>query len=550
MRQGNVMSEPLRRDWSAPDDLIDTGTLAALLDDAAERWSGRDCLEYEGRRTGFATLRDLSTRLAAGLVPFLAPGDAVALLLPNTPWHPVAFFALGRLGIRIVNLSPLDAPRELAHKLHDSGARVVITTDLFGLDARARALVGEGKLERVLVGEDAFWRGETTPEAGSASLTALLRGAAPAVFPTVAPDAVAVLQYTGGTTGLPKAAMLTHANLTAASNMYRAWSAREFPPRDEPGRCLAVLPLFHIYALTTILLRQLADGHEILLRARFDAGATLRDIAERRVTGFSAVPTMWIALLHHPDAATTDFSSLRHCVSGGAPLPFDVQRRVEAMVGVPLHNGWGMTETSPAGTRMPTGVEPRPGMIGRALPGIDMRVVSADDGARVLPPGEIGELAIRGPNVFAGYWNRPDATREAFRDGYFLTGDLGHVDADGLYTLVGRKKNMIISSGLNVYPAMLESAIHEHPDIVAAIVIGIDDAYRGQAAKAFVTLRPGAATLTLADLRAFLRDRLGPHEMPVALEIRDVLPRSAAGKLLGSVLEAEERARAEREARR
>ena len=538
------MPERSRR-GSASDEMIEVGTLPALLDEAARRWSGRRCIEYAGRTISFAQLHDLSTRLAGGLAEAgLRRGDIVALLLPNTPWHPVAFFALARLGAPIVNLSPLDAPREIVHKLQDSGARLVITTDLFGLDGRVRPLVEDGTLDGVLVGEDAFRHAEYAAGNDAASLSSLLDRRHAAACPVVAPHDLAVLQYTGGTTGLPKAAMLTHANLTAASNIYRAWSEREEPRDEAPGRCLAVLPLFHIYALTTILLRQIAEGNEILLRARFDAEATLRDIAACRVTQFPAVPTMWIALLHHSEAGRTDFSSLRSCVSGGAPLPFEVKCKVEALIGVPLHNGWGMTETSPAGTRMPPGTPARPGMIGEALPGIEMRVVSMEDGGRVLPPGEIGELAIRGPNVFSGYWNRPAATREAFRDGFFLTGDLGHVDTDGLYTLVGRKKNLIISSGFNIYPAMLEGAIHEHPDVSEAVVIGIDDAYRGQAAKAFVTLRTGAPALTLEALKTFLRDRLGPREMPAALEVRAALPKSAAGKLLGAVLEAEERARA------
>ena len=292
-----------------------------------------------------------------------------------------------------------------------------------------------------------------------------------------------------------------------------------------------------------MLLRHLADGNEILLRPRFDAEAVVRDIEERRVTVFSGVPTMWIALLLDPGAAERDFSSLHSCVSGGAPLPFEVGQRVERLLGQRLSLGWGMTETGPAGSRVPLAAPPRPGQIGLPLPGIQMRIVALDDPGRVLPPGETGEIAMRGPNVFAGYWNRPEETAAAFRDGFFLTGDIGQMDEDGMFTILARKKNMIISSGFNVYPAAVEAAIHEHPDIAEVIVIGVPDPYRGQAAKAFLTLKPGAPELTLDALRSFLSDRLGRHEMPAALEIRAELPRSPAGKLLAKVLVEEELAK-------
>jgi long-chain acyl-CoA synthetase len=252
---------------------------------------------------------------------------------------------------------------------------------------------------------------------------------------------------------------------------------------------------------------------------------------------------MWIALANHPDAARCDFSSLEAASSGGAPMPFDVEQRVTQLVGRRLGGGWGMTETSPAGTRIPPGAEPQPGLIGIPLPGIDLIIVDRTDPGRILPPGEVGEIAIRGPNVFRGYWNRPDETAAAFRNGFFLTGDIGVMDARGLFRLLDRKKNMIISGGFNVYPAQVESAIYEHPAVAEVIVIGIRDPYRGEAAKAFVSLRPGAAPFTLDELRGFLADRLGRHELPAALEFRDSLPRTPAGKLQAQTLRDEEAAK-------
>ncbi|MBO1077890.1 AMP-binding protein [Roseomonas haemaphysalidis] len=530
--------------WDAP---LRISTLPEMFARLVRNGGARPALRYRDQRLSYTDLGTLVAR-AAGAFRALGveKGQAVALFLPNTPWHPVCFFALTGLGARVVHLSALDARRELAHKLADSGARLVVTTDLPTLLPQAEWLWETGAAARVLVGEDSRWGGEpATLPPGLEPLSPLLDAATPVPdWPEAAPGDVALLQYTGGTTGLPKGAMLTHGNLTAAVSIYQHWDDGE---RMVPGeqRVMGVLPLFHIYALTTVLLRHLADGNEVILHPRFDAGAVLRDIAQHRVTLMTGVPTMWIALLNHPDAARTDFSALHACVSGGAPLPHEVGQKVERLFGQRLRIGWGMTETSPAGTRVPVGVTSRPGVIGVPLPGIEMRIVAMDDPGRALPPGEAGEIAIRGPNVFAGYWNKPADTAAAFRDGWFLTGDLGRLDADGLFSLLDRRKNMIISGGFNVYPAAVESALYEHPDIVEAIVIGIPDAYRGQSAKAFVTLRPGAAELTLEALKAFLHDRLGRHEMPAALEIRDSLPRSPAGKLLASTLIAEERDRAQ-----
>ena len=529
--------------WDAP---VRAGTLPALFDRLVADGGTRPALRYREARLTYAELGALVARAAGAFRRLgVAKGEAVALYLPNTPWHPVCFFALTCLGARVVHLSALDARRELAHKLADSGARLLVTTDFASLLPQAAWLLESGAADRVLVGEDARWGGEPVGELppGLMPLSPLMEEAAPvSAWPDAAPEDVALLQYTGGTTGLPKGAMLTHGNLTAAVAIYQNWDdGEQLVPGEQ--RIMGVLPLFHIYALTTVLLRHLADGNEVLLHPRFDAGAVLRDIAEQRVTLMTGVPTMWIALLNHPDAGRTDFSSLHACVSGGAPLPFEVGQKVERLFGQRLRIGWGMTETSPAGTRVPVGAPLRPGLIGVPLPGIEIRIVALDDPGREMPAGEAGEIAIRGPNVFRGYWNKPADTAAAFRDGWFLTGDLGRLDADGLFSLLDRRKNMIISGGFNVYPAAVESALYEHPDIVEAIVIGIPDEYRGQSAKAFVTLRDGASELTLDALKHFLRDRLGRHEMPAALEIRPSLPRSPAGKLLASVLVAEERAR-------
>ena len=365
----------------------------------------------------------------------------------------------------------------------------------------------------------------------------------PARWPEVTKDDIALLQYTGATTGLPKAAVLTHANLTAAVTSYRVWVAGQRPPgAAPPDRVIMVLPLFHIYGLSSVMLRHLSAGNELMLRPRFDVEQILRDIEVERATYFPGVPTMWIAIVNYPGIEKRDFSSLRQVASGGAPLPIEIAERFQHLTGLPLPSGWGMTETSPAGISPPAGPVRKPGSIGMPLPGITAQIVALDDQHKVLGANEVGELRIKGANVMQAYWNKPQETEAVFADGFFLTGDVGYFDEDGFFFLVDRKKEMIISGGFNVYPVKIEYAIYEHPDVEEALVIGIPDAYRGEAAKAFVKLKPGAQELTLEALRDFLADKLGRHELPAALEIRASLPRTSVGKFSKTeLIEAERR---------
>jgi long-chain acyl-CoA synthetase len=455
-------------------------------------------------------------------------------------------FAALKAGARVAHLSPLDAPRELAFKLADSGADVLISTDLFGLAARAAELLAQGHVRALFIGEDAFWGGDPAPPLpdlpGAGALRDLMQAPAPMHWPAVRTDDIAMLQYTGGTTGMPKGAILTHGNMTAATAIYLAWGDANIPPPGE-SRVIGVLPMFHIYALIVVLMHSIVRGDLILLRPRFDPATTLDDVSLRQANSLPAVPTMLIALLSSPDAAAHDLSSLAWVASGGAPMPQEVAVRVEALVGSRLRGGWGMTETCSAGTRLLANTPGRAGLIGVPLPRVEMRVVSLTEPTQALPIGAVGELAVRGPNVFKGYWNQPELSAQAFADGFFLTGDIGTMDERGQFAIIDRKKRMIISGGFNVYPNMIENSIYEHPDVEEVIVIGVPDAYRGEAAKAFIKLRAGAAPLTLEALRAFLADKVGRHEVPSALELRDVLPKSTVGKLMASALVEEERLR-------
>jgi long-chain acyl-CoA synthetase len=537
--------------WDAA---LATSTVPALLDRMADERPDASCIAFRERRLTFRGLRDASDQVAASLIAAgVTAGARLALYLPNTPWHPVSFFGGARAGAVLVHLSPLDAEQELAAKLADSGARHLVTTNAGDLAEMAVRLLDRGMLDRVFVGDDTAWGPGDPPSSAIPDHPRITVwrtpgdvAAPPATWPRVDETDVCVLQYTGGTTGVPKGAMLTHANLTAAVSAYDAWfegQGLSFPGRE---KVICVLPLFHILALTTILLRQVRNGNEILLRQRFDVATTLDDIETGRATTFPGVPTMWIAIANTPGIETRDLSSLIRCNSGGAPLPVEVDRRLQRLTGVRLVRGWGMTETAPAGTNMPARGPDKPGSIGLPLPGVTLEVVALDDPTRVLPPGETGELRVSGPNVTAGYWNRPEDTAAAFVDGALLTGDIGYMDEDGYFFIVDRRKDLIISGGFNVYPQVIEQAIYQHPAVAEALVIGIPDAYRGESAKAVVSLRPGSDTISLDDLRAFLADKVGRHEMPVALEIRASLPRTSVGKLSKRALYEEERSRLDR----
>ena len=521
------------------DDTISRGTLPELLSKAARDYGARPVLEFRDRPISYAELEALVEVAAAA---FLRAGygknTSVALFLGNTPDHPINFFGALKAGSRIVHLSPLDGEIALSHKLSDAGARVLVTSNLSALLPTALKFLAHGLLDRLIVCEDDHWGKVGTPQTELPDNPAVITyrtfidgATTPSQWPSMSADDVALLQYTGGTTGLPKGAMLSHGNLTAAVSIYDVWGRPAREKRNAVERVICVLPLFHIFALTVVLLSAIRRGNLISLHQRFDVEAVMRDIEVKRATSFPGVPTMWIAIAALPDLDKRDLSSLVSCGSGGAPLPVEVANIFERKVGMKLKSGWGMTETCSPGTGHPPEGPGKPGSIGLMLPGIEMDVVSLEDPTKVLATGEVGEIRIRGPNVTKGYWNRPKETAEAFVGDRFLTGDIGYMDSDGYFYLVDRKKDMIISGGFNVYPQMIEQAIYTHPAVHEVIVIGIPDDYRGEAAKAFIKLRDGAKPFTLDELRTFLTGKLGKHELPAALEFVTELPRTSVGKL-------------------
>ncbi len=532
-----------------------------FLDDAVARWPDRPALEFMGRVISYRELGELADRAAAGLQRLgVGPGVHVGLFLPNSPHYAIAFFGVLKAGGTAINYSPLDAERVLEHKIDDSETDILITLDLASLYPQMGRLLGRTRLKKLVVGN----LGEYS--ANPAAVRAHLQGAGQlAEIPVddrhmsfeqlLANDgkyqahpiddltqANVVLQYTGGTTGLPKGAMLSHANLSAACAQYVA-SSRGEPPILVEGeeRVLVVLPLFHIYSLTVNLLLGLRLGALLVLHPRFELEAVMNDLAAKKITVFAGVPTMFTAMVNHPKMTTLDLRSLKFCGSGGAPLPAEIEHRFFERTGCHLNEGWGMTETSPTGTFTPARGTRKDGSCGIPLPGIRLKFEALGQPGTSAPSGEPGELCIAGPNVMRGYWKNPDATAASMTaDGYFRTGDIAYMDDEGFVFIVDRSKDMLLCGGYNVYPRLIEDAIYQHPSVAEVCVIGVPDAYRGQSPKAFVTLKPGAAPFTIDELKAFLKGHLGKHEMVQELEIRSELPKTPIGKLLKKDLIAEE----------
>jgi long-chain acyl-CoA synthetase len=525
-----------------------------LLADAVRKYGERPALQFMGRTISHRELGELSDRFAYGLQKLgVGPGVHVGIYLPNTPHYNVAFFGILKAGGVVVNYSPLDAGATLEHKIDDSESDVMITLDLPALYPQMAELFARTRLKTLVVGTlsemSAQPHAQVGPDAaGHVTFASVLDNDGSYRRHPVADPAreLAVLQYTGGTTGLPKGAMLTHGNLTGASHALFATSDQTQPPilRSGAERFLAVLPPFHIYALVVNMLMPLKFGAEVVQHVRFDVADVARDIAEKRITVFCGVPTMFVALLMAAEKMPLDLSSLVLCSSGGAPLPVEVREAFLARTGCALGEGWGMTETTATGTFTSPLGRSKAGSCGLAVPGCSFRFVPLDDPSRTAAIGEKGEICIAGPNVMAGYWKNPEATREQLtEDGYLRTGDVGYVDEEGFVFIVDRTKDMLLCGGFNVYPRVIEEAIYAHPAVAECAVIGIPDAYRGQSPKAFVALKPGAPALALDELKAFLQDKLGKHEMIAALEIRDALPKTPVGKIQKIELVREEAAK-------
>jgi long-chain acyl-CoA synthetase len=476
-------------------------TVPAMLDRAVELFGDRPAMWHDDRRWIFAELDAQADRAAAWLLERgIARGDRVAVRLPNDPAFPIWAHGVWKAGATLVSINPLYARDAATAILRDSGARVLLTVD-DGLGLEAEAVVTDLQAE-VLTCDAMFERGDAGPED------------------------IAVLQYTGGTTGAPKGAMLTHANLVAGQRQL-AERCPEFVMGEE--RLFSAVPMTHVSGLVLDVLASASLAAEMLIVPRFTPDEAVALVDELRPTFFPIVPTMATALLRLPPGPEDRWASVKVITAGAATLAVDLQRRFEALTGCAVRPSYGGTETTAIATLTPSGGAP-PGSSGSPMPDTTIEIRSLQDPGALAAPGEPGEIAVRGPQVAKGYWNRPDATAEFFAGGAFRSGDIGYLDEDGFLHVVDRLKDMIIASGYNVYPATVERAVFTHPAVAETIVIGVPDDYRGEDVKAFVVLNPGH-TLTLEELQEHLRPRLSPMELPRQLEIRAELPKTAVGKL-------------------
>ena len=530
--------------------------VGSLLDEAVQSYGTRPCTNFMGRRLSFAEIGQLSDRAAKGLRAIgVGEGVKVGLLLPNTPTFVIYYYGVLKAGGTVVNFNPLYSLEEIEFQIRDSSSKLMVTLDLALTFEKVEAMLKRGVLEKAVVarfpsllpplksvGFKLMQRAHLA-NVGASSVAdrvvteqALMANDGRYGKPAITPDAIAVLQYTGGTTGTPKAAMLSHGNLTINVNQLKAWRNREATSAD---RVLGILPLFHVFAMTGVMNFAIVNGMEMILLPKFELVPTLKLIGKLHPTMLPGVPTLFNAILRHPHVANFDLSSLEYCISGGAALPVEVKRGFEAISGCGVVEGYGLSETSPVVSINPVDAT-KEGSIGLPLPATEISIRSLDDPAVEMKLGEVGEICIAGPQVMTGYWNRPQETEESFVGRFFRTGDVGYMDEEGYVFIVDRIKDMINASGFKVYPRRIEDALYEYSAVAEVIVVGIPDEYRGEAPKAFVKLKEGAAA-TEAELLEFLRGKLSKIELPAEIEFRDELPKTMVGKLSKKELRAEAR---------
>ena len=492
----------------------------------------------------------------------ITKGDRVAIMLANTPQAVVSYFGILMAGAIVVQTNPLYTERELEYQMKDSGAKAIITLDI--LYPRASKVMPQTNLQHIIVTaikdylpfpknlvypfiqKKQYGIVVNVKHEGNTHLFKEIVKIKPTKLVEYDFDFeedVALLQYTGGTTGSPKGVMLTHRNLVANSSMCTAWLYKSKPGEES---VLGIVPFFHVYGMTIVMILSVMQAYKMIILPKFDALTTLKTIQKQRPTLFPGAPTIYIGLLNHPDLKKYDLSSIDSCLSGSAPLPIEVQEEFEAITGGKLVEGYGLTETSPVTHANFLWDRDRiKGSIGVPWPNTEVKIVSMDN-SELTPVGEIGEIIIKGPQVMKGYWNRPEATEETIIDGWLYTGDLGYMDEKGYFYIVDRKKDMIIAGGYNIYPREIEEVLYEHPDVLEAVAAGIPDPYRGETVKAYVVLKEGSR-LTSDDLNQYARKYLAAYKAPRLYEFREELPKTAVGKILRRTLVEEEMRKIEEE---
>ncbi|MEK3766680.1 MULTISPECIES: long-chain-fatty-acid--CoA ligase [unclassified Solibacillus] len=527
-----------------------------FLTQAYESLPNKVAIHFMGREVTYKELYESAMKFANYLRSLgVEKGDRVAIMLPNCPQAVIAYYGTMYAGGIVVQTNPLYTERELQYQMADSGAKVILVMDI--LYPRVMKIMNETSIENVIVSgikdylpfpknliypfiqKKQYGFSVKVEHSGTNHLfTEVMKMAK---MDKIELDFdfendLALLQYTGGTTGYPKGVMLTHKNLIANTMMCDAWM---YKCKKGEESILGILPFFHVYGMTTVLILSVMQQGKMVLLPKFDAEQALKTIDKQKPTLFPGAPTMYIGLLNHPDLAKYDLSSIKACLSGSAPLPLEVQEKFEALTGGRLVEGYGLTETSPVTHANPIWENRINGSIGLPWPNTDSVILRSGE-AEILPVGEIGEIAVKGPQVMKGYWNRPEETAMTFSDGWFLTGDLGYMDDKGYFYVVDRKKDMIIAGGFNIYPREVEEVLYEHEAIQECVVAGIPDPYRGETVKAYIVLKEGKS-VTDKELNEFCRKNLAAYKVPRFYEFRTELPKTAVGKILRRTLIDEEK---------
>ena len=523
-------------------------TVVASLQEAVARWPEQPALTLKGRTLSYSQLQDEIDRFATGLAELgVKKDDRVALWLPNLPQMAIGFFATLRLGAQVVNTSPLYVEREIEHQFNDAGVTVVVTLDYLWW-GKLRGIIDRTGIEHVIVTSipdylpfplnllaplklkktGQFVKVPREPRVHFFKEIIKRSSPQPPVV-EISMDDLALLQYTGGTTGVSKGAMLSHRNVAVNAEQCRSWF-----PIAEPGNevLLACLPYFHVFGMTVSMLWPLLAGfHVVLTPNPRDIDDLVKNITKYKVSIFPAVPALFNAINNHPRIDRLDISSIKGCFSGSAPLPVEVMERFEQLTGGKITEGFGLTETSPVTHGNPLSGLRKAGSIGVPMPGTEAKIVDIDTGERELGVDEEGELIIKGPQVMVGYWKRPDETAQTLKDGWLYTGDLARMDEDGYFFIVGRKKDMVVVSGYNVYPDEIDQILFAHPAILEAATIGLPDEQCGESVKSFVVLNEGASA-TEEELLEYCRTQLARFKVPRQIEFLAELPKSSMMKIL------------------
>lgn len=506
-----------------------------FLKDTAAKFPDNEAISFYTRKMPYREVLQLATMFASALqANGLQKGDRVAIMLPNCPHYVISYYGILMAGGIVTQINPMLVGRDLAHILNDSGAQtLVIYEPLLPVFKQVKDETQVNKAISV-----------NFPESGKDVEPAIpfevfmMQANGKVEEPNINPaEDVAVLQYTGGTTGRSKGAMLTHRNLVANVIQTYAYFETEFNIGED--RVLSVIPLFHVYGMTSCMNLSIYTAAANIMLPRFDLQEVLETIKREQPTTFPGVPTMYIAITSHPEADKYGVDSIRRCNSGSAPMPVESMRAFEQKTGAMVLEGYGLSETSPTTHCNPVFGERKPGSVGIGLPSTDYKIVDLETGTKEMPIGESGEIIIKGPQVMKGYWNMPEETEHTLRDGWLYTGDIGKMDEDGYLYIIDRKKDMIIASGYNIYPRDVEEVIYEHPAVQEAVVVGVPDAYRGETVKAVIVLKEGQ-TVTEEEMIEYCRQNLAAYKAPKIVEFRKELPKTAVGKILRRTIKEQE----------